>query len=193
MHCERLRERPDQTVFRSCGSTRCRIERRRPPLRAARSMTGTGRFHRDSAHYSGVERRRYGQKAGGSRSQQSSPARRMVKIHIFRAWSPVSILRGTSDRTASLASAESFPSALWTDRSERSSKHKASRRSPRTANRGHGAPGFDCKDSSESAGCRLRSHRESQNGSRIRRRRICRLRLAPASGISALTELWPSG
>jgi hypothetical protein len=33
----------------------------------------------------------------------------------------------------------------------------------------------------------------SLNGLRIRQRQICRLRLAPASGISALPELWPSG
>ena len=56
-----MRERPDLTVFPFCGSPRCRIERRHPPVRAIGSMTGTGRFHRNSAHYSGVKRRRSGQ------------------------------------------------------------------------------------------------------------------------------------
>jgi hypothetical protein len=34
---------------------------------------------------------------------------------------------------------------------------------------------------------------ETLNRPRIRQRQICRLRLAPTSGISALPEMWPSG
>jgi len=41
--------------------------------------------------------------------------------------------------------------------------------------------------------CKIRSYQETSNDSQIRQPQICRLRLAPASGISGSTELWPSG
>jgi hypothetical protein len=43
------------------------------------------------------------------------------------------------------------------------------------------------------AGIRFRLDRRRLRASSIRRHRICRLRLTLASGISAWTELWPSG
>jgi hypothetical protein len=72
----------------------------------------------------------------------------------------------------------------------------------RTRRIGAATPGFDGKDSSETgaraavASCgSVMWHKVTchKNGSRIQPRRICRLRHAPASGISAVTELWPSG
>src|SRR6202035_3691835 len=53
-------------------------------------------------------------------------------------------------------------------------------------------PGFLFKDLLEKSRADSGGIRSHLNGSRLRQPRICRLRLAPASGISALTELWPS-
>ena len=52
---------------------------------------------------------------------------------------------------------------------------------------------FNFKRSPKRRDHKIRSHQETSNGSQIRQSQICRLRLAAASGISALTELWPSG
>jgi hypothetical protein len=106
---------------------------------------------------------------------------------IFPAQNAISIVDANGRRSGPRHRSIAAAILKITRRRDSNAAESRSRICGNGTNRGSRSEGFG-----DSFGPVLESG-ETLNRPRIRQPQICRLRLAPTSGISALTELWPSG
>ena len=146
--------------------TRSRIKRRKPPARRKNDQP----FERGDIWDRGAVSHQKSQLSTAAANPDRSKTRRRRDC-----------------RSPYFQARNAFPSREWDGRYQRIKRVNQIvpcaflRRSP------------SVKDAAKRRDCRIRSYQGTSNGSQIRQAQICRLRLAAASGISALTELWPSG